>query len=293
MAMRRRMKVLGWVVILAIVLAGMALHFMRGTILRSVTVRMIEKITSFGVELADADIRLLDQTAEFTNLRLLNPTPFTEKEALHIARIHAEFTWPMLMGKRTWLRRLDMEISSITLVRPREGLSNLERLVENAKKWDPSQPAANRRKQRIQSAGAAHLAVSLRRRFHPRQIFASVSNGADPDIQIDELNIQLGRITVIDYNLGRDEPLTFTRDVNQTKCYTNVTNIADFSRELAIDFTVDSVFGGVRKLDKIFPGFSEGLKDVLKQADAPSGEAEIGLEEAVDLFKDLFKGIPQ
>ena len=286
------MKLLWWVVILAIVLAGMALHFMRGKIIRTATVRMIEKITGFGVELTDADIRFLDQTAEFTNLRLLNPTPFTEKEALHIARIHAELTWPMLMGKRTWLRRLDMEVSSITLVRPREGMSNLERLVENAQAWDRSRlPAANKRGPRIQPSGAAHLAVSAGRRFHPRQISVGVANGGDPDLQIDELSIQLGRVTVIDYKLGRDEPLTFSRDVNQTKFYTHVTNLDDLSRTLAIDFTVDTVFGGMSKLDEMFPGFSQGLKDVLNQADTPSGDQKIELEEAVDLLKDLFEGL--
>lgn len=291
MAMRRRIKGWLWILALVVVLAGMALHLARDKILRSATIYMIEKVTGFGVELTDAKVRLLHQTAEFANLRLLNPEPFAEKDALHFARIYAELTWPMLMGKRTWLRRLDLEVSSIILVRPREGVSNLERLMENAKEWDRSQSAATKHRRQIQSSGAALLGGGAGRRFYPRQISTGAANGGIPDFQIDEITIQLGRITVIDYKLGREEPLTFTRDVNQTKVYTNVTNIGDFSRELAIDFTIESVLGGHHKLDEMFPGFSEGLKDVLKQADAPFGGEEVELDDAVDLLKDLFEGL--
>jgi uncharacterized protein involved in outer membrane biogenesis len=219
-----------------------------------------------------------------TDFRLLNPEPFVEPEAIHLSRVFAVLSWDALLGKRTWLTRLELDVASIHLIRPRQGLSNLEILGENAEAWEEAHPpqAAIRR----QTVAAGWVGARPR-----KAASAAPAPASAPELQIDELWIRIGDVHVVDYKLGRYEPVTFDAEVNREKTYHDITDLDALGEELAIDFGVDALFGQFSELEAVFPGLSDGVKDLLKQANTPGTREAEELEEAVDMFKDALDNL--
>lgn len=264
---------------------GITLHLLRDRILQSVTVSLVEEMTGFGVELGRIDVNLRKRTLEMIDFRLLNPEPFVEPEAIHLSRVFTVLSWDALLGKRTWLTRLELDVAAIHLIRPRKGLSNLEILGENIAAWEETHPPH----------AALHsppVTAGWGGRPRPHKAAAEVpSTASAPDLQIDELWIRIGDVHVVDYKLGRGEPVIFDSQVNQEKTYHDVTDLEALGQELAIDFGVDALFNQFSELEDVFPGLSDDVKDLLKQVNTPGTPEAEELEEAVDLFKDALDGL--
>ena len=283
--MRRRTRIV-WLVTGALVLfGGIGLHLAREPIGRAVTMGLLEEITGFGVELAGLEVRLGRRTLAFTDLKLLNPPPFTEPEAVHLSRVQAELTWDALLGRRTRLKRLDLEIAALTLVRPRDGVSNLEVLGQNAAAWGmAAEPPPEARA--VPAVAGAGWGMPRR----PRQAELARPTDHTPDLQIDELRIRLGTVHLVDYRLGRTEPVRFSSEVNREKTYRDVTDLAALGEELAIDFGVDAILGQFSEIDETFPGLSDDLKDFIRRANTPGSEEARQVEEALGQFQDALDG---
>ena len=288
--MKRSVRVILWAVVAAAVALPVAIHLAKGPILRVVTVRLVEAATGFGVELERAEVRFLARTADFHGLHLLNPAGFAEREAVEIRRLHVETTWKSLWEEKPWFKKLEIDIPRIVLVRPRRGRSNLELLGDNLEAWKSASALVPSR------GGPRPTGVGrLARRPAWRGLSARTTRSAETaasaveaDLRIDELRLRLGEITVIDYLLGRDGPVTVRRTIDQERVYHHVTDLDELSEELVIDFAVDAIMAGIGELEDLGPELREGIKEMIRRPPEESGPrppAEI--EDAVDLFKDI------
>lgn len=235
------------------------------------SIRFLEDITGFGVELGNVNVRLGDGSIAFDEIRLINPEPFPPDEAIRVARLYAEPTWNTVVGRETWFHVLELNISRVVLIRPAEGISNLQLLAENARAWSDGRSDADRASL-IESATQMVGAIGLRTPLKTVNVPAAAA-AAESEIRIDRLVLRLGSLEVVDHKLGRHEPVKFTYEVNHDEVYEDVTDLDALLTDLAMDLAVDALVAGLAEVgerqDAQKGGIGEFLRRALNKAEVP------------------------
>ncbi len=290
--MRKPVRRILWLVVILALLAGVLVHMAKGPLLRAVTIRMVEAATGFGVEVEKVDVRLLSRTVDFYGIRLINPDGFVEREAMSIRRLHVETTWKSLWEEMTHFKKLEIEVPTLVLVYPKSGPSNFDLLGINLEDWQtaPTRPPAHTGPHPARPPVAAAALRHIVQLALPRNVDEAQPLPVEEahSLQIDELRLWLGDITVIDYRLGRQGPVTLTQPIQREQVYSNVTDLDALSEDLAIDFTVDSFVAGIADLEEFAPELKVQLREWMDAAEERAENADPEeIEDAVELFKDL------
>jgi hypothetical protein len=263
------------------VLAGWGLH--RGA--RPITAWLISgwirDATGFGVELSDVDLELRQSRVELTGLRFSNPPPFEEQEAIFIRRLLVVADPIGIRQRQPWFRRIELDVDQVTLVRPENGLSNLEQLMENIDAW------GNKGGRGRMAATHSPMLVSAGAPGFRNE--GAASNEADPrsgEVRIDALWLRIGRVTFIDYRLGQNGPTVIDQDLNREATYHDVRDLSLLSNEVALDLAVASLanhLGGpapqpsadlADRMNQLLRGFQEVPPQTPKM-DGPADPAEL------------------
>ena len=102
-------------------------------------------------------------------------------------------------------------------------------------------------------------------------------------------DVELGTVTVVDHRMGRREPITLEQEVNAEKVYHDVSDFDTLTEDLTIDFTVDALVAGFGGLNDAVPELADGIKEWLRKAREYTEANEEEMEDATELFKDLFE----
>ena len=282
--MRALLKAAFLCLILVVVAVPAILFLGADHLAAAASVRFFEDLTGFGVEVRSVDVRLGGGSVVFDEVRLINPDPFPPDEAIRVARLYAEPTWDTLLGREICFHVLELDVSQVVLIRPAEGISNLELLAENAQAWSDGRSDSDQAsliESTTQMVGAIGLHTPLM-----TVDAAMVEDAAGTEIRIDRLVLRLGSLRVIDHKLGRYEPVTFTYEVNHDEVYEDVTDLDALLKDLAVDLAVDALVAGLAGVGDQGDDQTGGIGDFLRRA-LKKGDAPPPVDDPADLFRDV------
>lgn len=185
----------------------------KNSIIKSVAVHRIEKVTGFGLELKGMDVGLLKPSFEITGLKLKNPADFPDREAFDVDRLYVRYDVMSFLTSTVRLREVVIEIPQVVMVKKPDGESNMDRMKDNATRMKttggaPSSPGTPEPRPDGSGGGKAETPKPARAVF------------------IEKLAIKIGKVEMRDHGRLRDgKPKVTTFEINLDRHYSNVANL--------------------------------------------------------------------
>jgi uncharacterized protein involved in outer membrane biogenesis len=251
------------VVLLAVVLVG------RDVLIKSATRKVIQSATGFDIELGRVHVGLFSPTFEITDLKLINPEDFPEREALEIRTLRVRYDIPSLFTDTIHLPEVVIDVPKIIVLTKEDGESNLDRL--GGKKEKPVETSAAGEGEGAKAEPTAAKEVA------PAQAEKPAKN-----VRIDKLIVKLGTASVRRYVAGKDKPETVDAPMNVDRTFDNVTDLDQVVRVLSADILVGALPGALNDINKILQSH---------EGDSKAAEKELSdqVKQLKRSYKDLFK----
>lgn len=183
-----------YLIIVCIVVIGLlGLSIIKDQAIRVVTTVVATQVTGAPVRISGFSLGILNQHIRISGLKMYNPKGFSGTDILiDLPKVAVYYDLFSLIKGRLHLKSVDVELKEIGLAKNKEGRLNVDslKIVEESK---------TRQAQGAKASG--QLAI-----------------------QIDLLNLQMGRIVSKDYTVGR-EPTIQVYDINLKKSYKNITSV--------------------------------------------------------------------
>lgn len=182
-----------WMIIVACVLVGLLILGVAKDLIIKVAVETgTQVVTGLKLKMGSFSAGLINTVVHIKNMRVLNPAGFKDPNMLVMPEIYVAYDLPAIFGGKVHLKEVRLNMKEFTVVKNEKGQLNLDSLkVVQAEK-----------------SGAK-----------PQ----SVSGGKAPEIQIDKLNLKIGKVYYKDYSKG-GQPSVKEFNLNINEEYTNINN---------------------------------------------------------------------
>jgi len=178
------MKKVGMVIIVLFVLF-LGFIFARNIIAQTAIVRGVKAMTGLGVELGRVDIGMLKTTLSLDELKVLNPSGFTDKVMAEFPEIYVHYNLGDFFKGKAHFEEIRINLKELVVEKTKQNEVNINSLKSLAPKGG--------------------------------------GEGAKPPaIQIDALNLKIGKVVYKDYMLGNPKVREFNININE-----NFKNITD------------------------------------------------------------------
>jgi hypothetical protein len=219
----------------------------------------LRELGGFEVEVEKAEVSLLHSRVDLRGLKLLNPPEFEERTALDVPRFYLDYDLLPLLRGNLRIRKLDLDVSRICVVRNADGRINFESLLDSAlEESGLEQPAADR----ASASGVGHAPAAKPgsrpsaehggRNAAERKRDESVPAVEDilERIRIDEFSLRVGSTTLVDHDTGGSEPRVVNQRLDIEVRQTNVVDLASALEPVLVRSAV-GVLGGVAVGDAV------------------------------------------
>ncbi|HTY45005.1 MAG TPA: hypothetical protein VMD52_03325 [Patescibacteria group bacterium] len=183
----KKAAIIAFVVIACLITVGFAKDLLLGPMVSAVATQ----VTGAKVQIRGFSLGLIRQSVRLTGFKMYNPKGFSSGVLIDLPKIAIDYDLPALCTGKLHFRLVDIELKEIGLEKNKEGKLNVDSLkVAKA-------PAKGAQAQK------------------PAKQMA---------IQLDVLNLNIGRIVSRDYTTGA-EPTVQVYDINLNKSYKNITSV--------------------------------------------------------------------
>jgi uncharacterized protein involved in outer membrane biogenesis len=179
-------------IVFLVIVCLFALSVIKDLIIRSIVTLVASGVTGTEVNIGGFSLGIITRSVRISGFKMYNPQGFPRGLIVDLPRVNVDYNLlPLLMGK-LHLRMVDIELKELGLEKNQQGELNVDSLkvVQGQAK-----PKAKKEKK----------------------------PGKPLTIQIDLLNLQMGRIVFKDYSAGT-EPVVQVYDINLKKSYKNITS---------------------------------------------------------------------
>ncbi|MCM8763097.1 MAG: hypothetical protein NC936_05775 [Candidatus Omnitrophica bacterium] len=177
-----------FIILIIIVSILFGLYIFKDKVLCTVVSTVGTQVTGARIEIKGFSLGILRQTIRIKDLKMYNPRGFSGTVLLDIPKVVVNYDLPSLLKGRLHLKLVDVELKELGLEKSKDGKLNVDSLkVAKGKKAAEKKPSKK------------------------------------VPLQIDELNLKIGRIVSRDYNVEKP-PLIEVYDINLNKSYKNITS---------------------------------------------------------------------
>lgn len=153
----------------------------------------VKAITGLKLELQSMDVGFLRTAVGIKGLRLFNPRGFSDPMMAEIPELHVDYDLPAFFRGKVHLEEVKLYLKEFTVVKNEKGELNLNSLKT------------------VQAAKEEKKAPSEKKK------------GKTPEIQIDVLDLQVGKVIYKDYSAGTPPKVT-EFNINLHERHENITN---------------------------------------------------------------------
>lgn len=153
----------------------------------------VKAITGLKLELQNMDVGFLRTAVGIKGLRLFNPRGFSDPMMAEIPELRVDYDLPAFFRGKVHLEEVKLYLKEFTVVKNEKGELNLDSLKT------------------VQAAKEEKKAPSAKKR------------GKAPEIQIDVLDLQVGKVIYKDYSAGTPPKVT-EFNINLHERHENITN---------------------------------------------------------------------
>ena len=177
------------VIIALIIIVIFAIGIAKDQIIRSVITIVATEVTGAPVHIDGFSLGVFNQSVRITGFKMYNPRGFSRGILIDLPKIVVNYDVPSILKRKLHLLRAEIQLKEIGLEKNKEGKLN----VDSLKMVQQNQPKEAQEKK----------------------------PGKPLPMQIDLLNLEIGRIVSKDYSVG-EEPAIQVYDINLRKSYKNI-----------------------------------------------------------------------
>lgn len=250
--MKKLLKRLLAVIIMVVIAVILARNYIVPPIVSS----GVKAATGLRVAIGSMDIGLLKTYLDVQRLQLMNPPGFADPVMVDIPHIKVDYDLPALLRNKLHLSSVTFAMQEVLIIKNADGSLNIDALKAlQQKKQPPAEPQPESKKM---------------------------------ELQIDELAIRIGTVTVKDYT-GSGTPRVQQINLNLDERFTNVTDPDHLTMEIVLRVMTRAGLGGLLDLN---------LAGLQQAADAASsivtgvatnigGDAGKALQDAAEQLKKV------
>lgn len=180
-------------ILLGLVIAVAALLLLRNVVAKMAIDHGVKAVTGVGVDVGSIDLGLFSTHVGVKNLRVLNPKGFSEPTMVSLPELYVDYDLGAFLKGVVHLEEVRLNLAELVVIKNAQGAVNVTSLkpMQTAQKGEA--PPAEKPKP-----------------------------GKAPKLQIDELQLKVGRVIYKDYSKGAPTEQSF--DVNLDERFQNITN---------------------------------------------------------------------
>lgn len=202
----------------------------------------VKAVTGLKLDIDSMRIGVVTTLVDIKGLRLFNPDTFTDPVMVDLPAIYVDYDLFALLKKKIHLEQVKIDLKEFLVVKNKEGALNLDALKA------------------VQAQGGKETTKEARPATR------------SPDIQIDVLELKIGKVVYKDYSRG-GEPKIHTFDINIDERYENITNPNALARLIVVKALTNTTIGRLANFD------------IGPLADSISGTLRSGVSLATDAAK--------
>jgi uncharacterized protein involved in outer membrane biogenesis len=220
----------------------------KNIIARNLVVGGVKAVTGLTLEIGSLDIGVLKPVVSVNNLKLFNPSGYPDKLMADVPGFYADYDLAAFLKGKVHFRQLKINLKSLEVVKNAKAKVNLESL----------------------------------------EALKPKGTGPAPDIKIDKLVLDIGKVSYKDYSLST-KPTTSEFNINIHETYENIDNPQSLIKIILAKALLNTSIGDLAKID-LTP-----LKNEVSNVITPVSRILKGstntIEQSAKEIKDVFKGL--
>jgi len=226
--------------ILAVILVvALVAGFFKDTIIKLSVEKGVEVVTGLTLKVKSFRVGLINTIVGIRGLRLFNPAGFKDKVMLDMPEIYVNYDLPAIIKGKIHLEEMRINMREFMVVKNENGELNLDSLkVVQAQKKGPKAEKEEK--------------------------------GEMPEIQIDTLELAIGKVVYKDYSRG-STPTVKEFNININERFTNITDPASLVSIIVVKALMNTTIANLTNFD--LSGLSSTVSDTLQGATQVATEA--------------------
>lgn len=247
-------KVLSTILIVVLVV-GIVLAAGKNTIARVSVEKGVEIVTGLPLKMKSLNIGIINTLVGIKDLRLFNPPGYEDKVMLDMPEVYVDYDLPAIIKGKIHLEEVRIDLKEFVVVKNAKGELNLNSIKTVQKQQEAAKPAPKK-------------------------------EGKAPEIQIDTLQLKIGKVIYKDYSKG-GEPSVKEFNLNLDEKYQNIDDPNKLVSLIIVKALMNTTIGSLANFD--IKGLQGSLGDTLAGAQKVVGAATETLTKTTQQAQEAAK----
>jgi len=234
------------ILLVGIVAVTFVLSFFKDVIIKTSVEKGVEIVTGLQMKMQSLKVGIIKTLVGIRNLRLFNPPGFKDKIMLDMPEIYIDYDLGAILKGKIHLEEMRINMNEFMVVKNEKGVLNLDSLKVVQAQQEGAKPGAKEK-------------------------------GKAPEIQIDSLELKIGKVIYKDYSQG-GKPVVKEFPINLSEKYQNITNPYSLVSLIVVKALMNTTIANLTGFD--LQGLQGTVSDTLASAQKVAQEAIATAQEA-------------
>ncbi len=231
---------------IAILLGILILSFLKDMVIKSAVQGAVEVVTGLKLNMRSFNLGVIKTIVGIKELRLFNPQGYPDKIMLDMPEIYVDYDLPAVIKKKIHLQEVRIDLQEFNVVKNEKGELNLDALKVVQAQKTGQRPAEQEK-------------------------------GQAPQIQIDNLELKIGRVIYKDYSQGKT-PEVREYNLNINERYKNISDAYSLVKLIIVRALMNTTIAGLVDFD--LGALKTTVSGVLGSAQKITTETVVKAQEA-------------
>ena len=247
------------VLLVGIIVVVFVLSFFKDIIIKTSVEKGVEIVTGLQMRVQSLKVGIINTLVGIRNLRLFNPPGFKDKIMLDMPEIYIDYDLGAILKGKIHLEEMRINMNEFMVVKNEKGVLNLDSLKVVQAQQHGAKPGAKEK-------------------------------GKAPEIQIDSLELKIGKVIYKDYSQG-GKPVVKEFPINLNESYKNITNPYSLVSLIVVKALMNTTIANLTGFD--LQGLQGTVSDTLATAQKVAQEAIATAREAALKAQKVLTGTTQ
>ncbi|MFH1594030.1 MAG: hypothetical protein ABID09_04980 [Candidatus Omnitrophota bacterium] len=236
-----------FMVLVSVLVVLLILSFAKDAIIKVSAEKGVELVTGLPLKIQSFKLGIINQLVGIKNLKLYNPKGYKDRIMLDMPEIYVDYDLPAIFKGKVHLQEMRINMKEFVVVKNEKGELNLDSLKVVQAQKEKKRPEAKEK-------------------------------GKVPEIQIDALELKVGKVIYKDYSRGV-VPSVKEFHVNLKERYTNITDPYKLVSLIVVKAMMNTTIASLTNFD--LKGLQGTVSDTLATAGKVAQEVAVKAQETI------------
>ena len=229
-----------FIVLAIVVVVVVAVAFLKDILIKTSVEKGVEFVTGLELKISGFRLGLVNQLVDINKLILMNPKGYKDRVMLNMPKIYVDYDLMSIARGKVHLKDVKINLSEFNVIKNEKGELNLDSLKVVEAQKGGEKPEAKEK-------------------------------GKTPEIQIDNLELKIGKVVYKDYSKNASNPMVKEFAINLDEKYSNITNPYSLVSLIVVRALMNTTIPNLAGFD--LNGLQGTVADTLATAQEAVGEA--------------------